>query len=55
MDTVRLTRRGKIVVAILLALAGYLVASAALSAVTPDECKVSTEQMSRGCIALIYK
>lgn len=55
MDTVRLTRRGKIVVALLVTIAGYLVASAAISAVTPDECKVPTEQMSQGCIALIYK
>lgn len=54
MDTVRLTRRGKIVLGALLAVAIYLVASAAINAVTPDECKVPFEQMSRGCIALVY-
>jgi hypothetical protein len=55
MNNIRLTTRGKIVLAVLAVLAGYLVASAALGAVTPDECKVPNDQMTQGCIALIYK
>lgn len=55
MNTVRLTTRGKIVLGALLAVVFYLVASAALSAVTPDECKVPFDQMSQGCVSLIYK
>lgn len=55
MNDIRLTRRGKVVVAILAGLGLYFVAAAALGSVTPDECKVPTDQMSQGCIALIYK
>lgn len=55
MNDIRLTRRGKVVVAILAGLGLYFVAAAALNSVTPDECKVPSDQMSQGCIALIYK
>lgn len=55
MNDIRLTRRGKMVVAILAGLGLYFVAAAALNSVTPDECKVPSDQMSQGCIALIYK
>ena len=55
MTDIRFTTRGKIVLAVLAVLAGYLVASAALSAVTPDELQVPTDQMTQGCITLIYE
>jgi hypothetical protein len=55
MNEIRLTTRGKVLLGITVALVAYVLASAALGAVTPDECKVSTDQMSQGCIALIYK
>jgi lysophospholipid acyltransferase (LPLAT)-like uncharacterized protein len=55
MNEIRLTTRGKVLLGIAVALVAYVLASAALGAVTPDECKVPTEQMSQGCIALIYK
>lgn len=55
MNDVRLTRRGKVVVAILAGLGLYFVAAAALNAVTPEECKVPTSQMTQGCVSLIYK
>lgn len=50
MNSIRLTTRGKIV------LAAAIVATfwALLAATTPDECKVATEDMSRGCISLVY-
>ncbi len=55
MNDIRLTKRGKIVVAILAAVVAYLAVSAAFDAITPDNCKVSPQYMSKGCIDLIYK
>lgn len=55
MSEITLTKRGKIVAGVLAAVAGYLLVSAAFAAVTPDECQVPTDQMTQGCIALIYK
>jgi lysophospholipid acyltransferase (LPLAT)-like uncharacterized protein len=55
MREITLTKRGKIVAGVLAAIAGYLLVSAVLAAITPDECKVPTDQMNQGCIALIYK
>jgi hypothetical protein len=46
----RLTRRGKIVVAILFITVWGLL----LNATTPDQCKVPVDQMSEFCIDLIY-
>ena len=46
----RLTRRGKIVVGILIALAVWW----AFDATTPDECKVPVEQMSQFCLDVMF-
>lgn len=48
--TWRLTRRGKLV----LALAILLLISWLLNITTPDECKVPVGEMSQFCIDLIY-
>lgn len=49
MNSIRLTRRGKIVLAVaILAMFWALV-----NAVTPDECKVEWDQMSAGCKSLV--
>lgn len=54
MNDMKLTRRGKAVVAVIAIVAGYLLASALLSSVTPTECKVPTKELSQGCITLLY-
>jgi hypothetical protein len=46
----RLTRRGKIVIAILFITVWGLL----LNGTTPDQCKVPVDQMSQFCIDLIY-
>lgn len=51
MNAIRLTIFGKVVVAAALAVTFW----AAINAVTPDECKVSAEDMSAACIALVYE
>lgn len=51
MNTIRLTTRGKIVLAVAIAATFW----ALITAVTPDECKVSVENMSQGCISLVYE
>lgn len=50
MNAIRLTTRGKVVLAIL-AIAGVL---ALMASVTPDECKVSSDNMSQACKSLLY-
>jgi hypothetical protein len=55
MTNVRLTARGKFVVAVLVVLAVFTALSVSLNAVTPKECNVSVENMSQGCKSLIYK
>lgn len=50
MTSIRLTRRGKVV----LALAIIATFWALVSAVTPDECKVATKEMSSACKSLVY-
>jgi hypothetical protein len=50
MSTIRLTTRSKVILAILI-IAGLL---ALISTVTPDECKVSPDDMSQACKSLIY-
>lgn len=50
MSTIRLTTRSKVILAIL-AIAGVL---ALMASVTPDECKVSSDDMSRACESLLY-
>jgi hypothetical protein len=48
--TWRLTRRGKLVVA----LAALLLISWLFQATTPDECKVPVGEMSQFCLDLLY-
>jgi hypothetical protein len=50
MNDIRLTTRGKIILvaAILATVYGLFIA------VTPEECNVPTENMSQGCISLLY-
>jgi hypothetical protein len=50
MSTIRLTTRGKVILAVLV-IAGVL---ALMAAVTPDECNVSSEDMSQACKSLLY-
>ena len=50
MNSIRLTTRGKIVLAVAIVATFW----ALISVTTPDECKVSAEDMSRGCISLVY-
>lgn len=50
MNSIRLTTRGKIVLAVAI-LATFW---ALISAVTPDECKVDASQMSAQCKALVF-
>lgn len=54
MNGLRLTRRGKILLGILIAVVAYLVFAAALDAVTPAECKVPVESMSGACKRLVF-
>ena len=54
MNDMKLTRRGKAVVAVIAILAGYLLVSAVFNSVTPTECKVPTKELSQGCITLLY-
>ena len=54
MNDIKLTRRGKAVVAVLAILAGYLLVSSVFNSVTPTECKVPTKELSQGCITLLY-
>jgi len=55
MNGVRFTRRGKIVVGVLIAMVTVATFWALINLVTPDECKVPASEMSSGCIALIYE
>ena len=55
MNDIRLTRRGKIVVGVLIAAVAVATFWALMNLVTPDECKVPASEMSNGCIALIYE
>lgn len=50
MSDIRLTRRGKVVLAIAI-LATFW---ALMNAVTPDECKVDAADMSAQCKALVF-
>ena len=50
MSDIRLTTRGKIVLAVALVATFW----ALVAVVTPDECEVPADQMSRGCISLVY-
>lgn len=54
MNDIRLTRRGKIVVAIALAALAVAVYWLMLDTVTPEECKVDTASMSAACKALVF-
>lgn len=50
MNSIRLTRRGKIVLAIAI-LATFW---ALINAITPDECKVDAAEMSAQCKSLVF-
>jgi hypothetical protein len=50
MTKTRLTRRGKIVVGIVIVLIIYFLNDAT----TPDECKVPIDEMSQFCVDLLY-
>ncbi len=54
MSDIKLTRRGKAVIAVIAIVAGYLLVSAVFNSVTPTECKVPTKELSQGCITLLY-
>lgn len=51
---VRLTRRGRILRNILIAIIAFLAYAWLNDITTPDHCKVPVEQMTKGCIALVY-
>jgi len=53
MQTIRLTRRGKIVVGILAAAALLALYALGMDLVTPEACKVSIAEMSDACKALL--
>ena len=53
MQTIRLTRRGKIVVGILAAAAMLSLYAIGVDLVTPEACKVSIAEMSEACRALL--
>jgi len=55
MQDIRLTRRGKIVFGIFLATLGLATYWMLMDIVTPAECKVPVEQMSNGCMMVIYE
>lgn len=55
MNDIRLTRRGKIVLGIVVAALSIITYSLLMDIVTPAECKVPFEQMSQGCIDTIYR
>ena len=50
MNDIRLTTRGKII----LVAAIFATVYGLFIAVTPEECNVPTEDMSQGCISLLY-
>lgn len=50
MNDIRLTTRGKII----LVAAIFATVYGLFIAVTPEECNVPTEEMSHGCISLLY-
>lgn len=49
-----LTKRGRIALTIALVLLALLAVWAVDNAITPDECKVSPDQMSQGCLDLVF-
>ena len=49
MNSIRLTTRGKIVLAVAILAAFWF----AVNAVTPEECKVAAESLSAGCEAYL--
>lgn len=51
---IRLTRRGRIVRGIVIAILAYLAFAWLNDITTPEACKVPVEQMSYGCKALLY-
>lgn len=51
---VRLTRRGRILRNIIVGILVVLFCLWLNDITTPDECKVPFEQMSQGCISLLY-
>lgn len=51
MNTIRLTTFGKVMLTVAIAATFW----ALIAAVTPDECEVAADQMSRGCISLVYE
>jgi hypothetical protein len=54
MNTVRLTRRGRIVRNIVVAIALYLLFAWLNDITTPEHCKVAFEDMSESCKRLLY-
>lgn len=55
MNDIRLTKRGKVVIGVVIAALALAVYGMLLDAVTPDECKVPTDQMSDWCVSMIYE
>lgn len=50
----KLTKRGRIVKRLVIAIVILLVVAWLFDVTTPQECKVPTEQMSQFCIDLLY-
>ena len=55
MKDIRLTRRAKIITAIIITALALVTIWALLDLTTPAECKVSAAEMSEGCKILIYE
>lgn len=55
MQDIRLTKRGKVVFGIFLAVLGFATYWMLLDIVTPAECKVPMDQMSQGCLMTVYE
>lgn len=53
METIRLTRRGKILVGILVTAGLLALYALGMDLVTPEACKVSIEEMSDACRSLL--
>lgn len=53
-NKIRLTQRGRIVRGIVIALAVYLLFAWLNDITTPEHCKVAFEDLSQGCIDLLY-
>jgi hypothetical protein len=51
---VQLTQRGRIVRNILLTILFFVVVSFVNDLITPDQCKVPFEELSQGCLNLLY-